>query len=99
MYNGLTVGTDGRFYFLGGYTGNSFTNAVETYDPATDTWGQLPAMPPVQHDYEVIRGIMLADGTVRPMRAGTGGWQRRHFGLRVLLREQAARAEHQCDGL
>ena len=39
------VRVGGKFYLLGGYSGDVMTDRVETYDPAADAWETLPALP------------------------------------------------------
>jgi N-acetylneuraminic acid mutarotase len=55
----LGAASDGKLvYVLGGTNGTSDLAAVETYDPAADTWTSLPELPGRRSDF----GVAYADG-------------------------------------
>jgi serine/threonine protein kinase/N-acetylneuraminic acid mutarotase len=55
----LGAASDGKLvYVLGGTNGTSDLAAVETYDPAADTWTNLPELPGRRSDF----GVAYADG-------------------------------------
>jgi len=55
----LGAASDGKLvYVLGGTNGTSDLAAVETYDPAADTWTSLPELPGRRSDF----GVANADG-------------------------------------
>ena len=61
----LGAASDGKLvYVVGGTNGTSDLAAVETYDPAADTWTSLPELPGRRSDF----GVAVTDGT-----AGGGG--------------------------
>ena len=45
---------DNRLYVLGGETRTDVFSEVEAYDPATDTWQQLPSLPTPRHGFVAI---------------------------------------------
>jgi N-acetylneuraminic acid mutarotase len=56
---------NGKLYAVGGVRGNgTITNAVEAYDPATDTWTTRAPMPTTRWDLAVgvVNGILYAIG-------------------------------------
>jgi len=63
--------SDGKLvYVLGGTNGASDLAAVETYDPAADTWTSLPELPGRRSDF----GVAYADGRL-VVAGGTSGGQ------------------------
>ncbi len=44
-FSSAAVGYNGKIYRFGGYTNTGTTNAVEVYDPSTDSWAYLAPMP------------------------------------------------------
>src|SRR5262249_31197459 len=70
------TGSDGRIYAIGGcFTGlcgaPNFTNTVDVYDPASDTWTRLPAHLPGGRAYLAAAGddaghIYVLGGLVNP---------------------------------
>jgi hypothetical protein len=52
----------GKIYVIGGFEGDGSTSdAVEVYDPATDTWTQAPSLPEPRHHTAASAFLRLRD--------------------------------------
>ncbi len=62
-YAGVST-LDGKVYVVGGWFESSFYSTAEEYDPATDSWTQLPDMPTPRRSpfVFVIDGLLYAIG-------------------------------------
>lgn len=78
---GAATGADGRIYVVGGVPGLSRGNssdAVDVYDPRTDTWSEGPDLRQARHSHAVVAA---PDGRIFAI----GGFERREGALAGLL--------------
>ena len=67
---GLTAGSDGRIYAIGGYGATALSGAVEAYTIATNSWTMLSALP---NDTEYPGVANAPDGRIYSLGGATEG--------------------------